>query len=197
MAETLKAFEEVKKLERRIAVLNDAIASRTDYQSEGYSKLLQEFSELNDRFQLLGGSTMEAQAEKVLRGLGFTLTDFGRLTDEFSGGWQMRILLARLLLETPDLLILDEPTNHLDIAAMEWLESTLNAWNGALLMVSHDRYFLDKVVNTVWEMSPSRIETYRGNYSAYVQQRQERWDLRRKEFKALKERLEKIIPARV
>ena len=110
-----------------------------------------------------------------------------------SGGQKTRVLLARLLLEKPDLLILDEPTNHLDVAAMEWLESTLKIWDGAVLIVSHDRYFLDRVVNTIWEMSRTGIETYRGNYSAYVQQRQERWEQRRQTFAAQKERLEKEL----
>jgi ATP-binding cassette subfamily F protein 3 len=147
MDETLTAFKEVKDLEKRIAEINDEIAHRTDYESEAYSKLLEEFSAANDRFQILGGSAMEANAEKVLKGLGFKQTDFDRLTDEFSGGWQMRIELAKMLLQQPDYLLLDEPTNHLDIESILWLEDFLKDYQGAVIVSSHDKQFLDNVTS--------------------------------------------------
>ena len=117
----------------------------------------------------------------------------GHAAQQLSGGQKTRALLARLLLERPDLLILDEPTNHLDVQAIEWLEATLQAWPGALLVVSHDRYFLDKVVNRIWELNRAGIEEYRGNYSAYVQQRQERWQRRETEFEAIREKFLKEL----
>ncbi len=123
--------------------------------------------------------------------MGFTPETWQLPLNHLSGGQKTRALLARLLLEKPDLLILDEPTNHLDVAAIEWLESTLKTWNGAILIVSHDRYFLDTVVNTIWEMSPEGIEVFRGNYSAYLDQRTERWERKQKEFDALMERIAK------
>ena len=129
----------------------------------------------------------------VLSGLGFEENDFDRPLPQLSGGQRTRAVLARLLLSNPDLLILDEPTNHLDMTAVEWLEGYLSQWEGAVLIVSHDRYFLDRVVDHVWEMGASGLEAYRGNYSAYVQQRQDRWDLQQKVFESEKERLLKEL----
>lgn len=154
-------------------------------------ELFEEYSHLQERFELAGGYDYEIRIKQVLTGLGFAETDWSLPLDHLSGGQKTRTLLARLLLERPDLLILDEPTNHLDVAAIEWLEGALKTWPGAVLIVSHDRYFLDKVVNTIWEMHANGIETYRGSYSAYVQQRQERWELQQREFEALQERLAK------
>jgi ATP-binding cassette subfamily F protein 3 len=154
-------------------------------------ELFEQYSSLQERFELAGGYDYEIRIKQVLTGLGFAQSDWSLPLEHLSGGQKTRTLLARLLLEQPDLLILDEPTNHLDVEAIEWLESTLKTWSGAVLIVSHDRYFLDKVVNTIWEMHSSGIETYRGNYSAYVQQRQARWELQQREFTDLKERLAK------
>ncbi len=144
-----------------------------------------------ERFEQAGGYSYEVRIRQTLTGLGFDDETRYLPLAYLSGGQKTRALLARLLLEQPDLLILDEPTNHLDIEAVEWLESALKAWPGALLVVSHDRYFLDNVVNRIWEMNRAGIEVYRGNYSHYVQQRQERWERRQKEFTAFQERMEK------
>jgi len=153
--------------------------------------LLAEYSALQERFELLGGYEYELQIKRTLTGLGFDKTSWSLPLEHLSGGQKTRALLARLLLEKPDLLILDEPTNHLDVQAIEWLESTLRTWPGALLVVSHDRYFLDRVANTIWEMSPAGIEVYRGGYTAYLQQRNERWERKQRQFDALMERIAK------
>ena len=150
--------------------------------------LLAEYSVAQDRFEHAGGYEYEQRISQVLYGLGFTRNEWNLSIDILSGGQKTRALLARLLLERPDLLILDEPTNHLDVQAVEWLEGMLRTWDGALLIVSHDRYFLDNVVNRIWEMGPSGFESYHGNYSHYLQQRQERWERRETEFNAVKER---------
>jgi len=152
---------------------------------------LEHYGRLQARFEHAGGYTYEISIKQVLAGLGFVENEYSMPLMHLSGGQRTRALLARLLLEAPKLLILDEPTNHLDIRAVEWLENYLKDWDGAALIVSHDRYFLDKVCNNIWEMGSGGIETYRGNYSHYVQQRRERWDLRVKTFEAEKERLEK------
>jgi ATP-binding cassette subfamily F protein 3 len=185
-AEMLAVFADVRRQEERLRGMEAEMAA-----GDGSDDLMEAYGAALEKFEHVGGYDYEVRIRQVLQGLGFGEDEWQVSLAHLSGGQKTRALLAKLLLEMPDLLILDEPTNHLDIAAIEWLESTLNAWKGALLLVSHDRYFLDRVVNTIWEMSPARIETYRGNYSAYVQQRQERWALRRKEFKARKERLEK------
>src|SRR5690606_20520362 len=150
--------------------------------------LLAEYSVAQDRFEHAGGYEYEQRISQVLYGLGFTRNEWTLSIDILSGGQKTRALLARLLLERPDLLILDEPTNHLDVQAVEWLEGMLRTWDGALLIVSHDRYFLDNVVNRIWEMGPSGFESYHGNYSHYLQQRQDRWERRETEFNAVKER---------
>ena len=154
---------------------------------------LERYGAVQLSFEQAGGYHYENKIKQVLSGLGFTEEEYGMPLSHLSGGQRTRALLARLLLETPTLLILDEPTNHLDINAIEWLENYLKDWDGAALIVSHDRYFLDKVCNNIWEMSGGGVETYRGNYSHYVQQRQERWDLRSKVFESEKERLTKEL----
>jgi ATP-binding cassette subfamily F protein 3 len=153
--------------------------------------LLAQYSALQEEFELAGGYTYELRIKQTLTGLGFDDSSWQLPLHHLSGGQKTRALLARLLLEEPDLLILDEPTNHLDVQAIEWLEGTLKLWPGAILIVSHDRYFLDSVVNTIWEMSPEGIETFRGNYSAYLMQRSERWERKQKEYDALMERYAK------
>ncbi|MCB0567823.1 MAG: ABC-F family ATP-binding cassette domain-containing protein, partial [Phaeodactylibacter sp.] len=174
MDETLTAFDEAKRLDKRLAVLNEEITIRTDYESDGYHRLIEELSEATERFQLLGGHSMEAEAEKVLKGLGFTQKDMGRLTDEFSGGWQMRIELAKMLLQRPDFLLLDEPTNHLDIESIIWLERFLRDYSGAIVVISHDKQFLDNVTKRTVEVELGKLYDYKASYSAYVQLRKER-----------------------
>ncbi len=155
--------------------------------------LFDEYGAIQEAFDHAGGYEYEIRIAQVLEGLGFSAAEWDMPLGHLSGGQKTRALLARLLLETPDLLILDEPTNHLDVQAIEWLERALRAWKGALLVVSHDRYFLDNVVDHIWEMSRAGIEVYRGNYSAYVQHRQERWDYLEQTFEAEKARLEKEL----
>lgn len=174
MAETMTAFEETKKLERRMEAMNDEMAHRTDYESESYHKLIHDFTELNERFHLLGGDSMEADAEKVLKGLGFKPKDFHRLTDEFSGGWQMRIELAKMLLQRPDFLLLDEPTNHLDIESIIWLEGFLKDYSGAVVLISHDKQFLDNITERTIEIELGNVYDYKASYSRYVKMRAER-----------------------
>jgi ATP-binding cassette subfamily F protein 3 len=156
-------------------------------------ELLARYGQLQEAFERRGGYIYETRMRQILTGLGFVETDLNRPIPQLSGGQRTRALLARLLLSDPDLLILDEPTNHLDISAVEWLENYLSQWDGAALIVSHDRYFLDKVVDHIGEMSHTGMETYRGNYTAYVLKRQQRWEMRQQIFEAEKERLAKEI----
>jgi ATP-binding cassette subfamily F protein 3 len=156
-------------------------------------ELLARYSAAQESFEREGGYDYEVRIAQVLEGLGFPRPQWDMPLQHLSGGQKTRALLARLLLEAPDLLILDEPTNHLDVEAVEWLERTLRTWKGALLVVSHDRYFLDTVADRIWEMSRQGMEQYRGNYTAYVRQRQERWERREQVYEAEKERLEKEI----
>jgi ATP-binding cassette subfamily F protein 3 len=172
--ETLTAFGELKKMEKRIAEINEEIAERTDYESKAYEKLLEELSTLNDRFSILEGGTLEAKAEKVLKGLGFKSSDLHRLTDEFSGGWKMRVELAKLLLQTPDYLLLDEPTNHLDIESIIWLENFLKDYPGAVIVISHDKEFLNNVTERTIEVELGKAFDYKASYSKFVEFRKER-----------------------
>jgi ATP-binding cassette subfamily F protein 3 len=151
---------------------------------------LQRYGPAQEAFERQGGYTYTARTQQTLSGLGFSYTDHNRPIRQLSGGQRTRALLARLLLKDPDLLILDEPTNHLDISAVEWLERTLRDWKGAAVIVSHDRYFLDRVVDTIWEISRMGFESYRGNYSAYLVQRSERWELRDQLFRTEVGRME-------
>ena len=172
--ETAKAFEEVLALEREIARLTEEIASRTDYESDGYEQLLHRLNEATDRYHILGGDNREAEIEKTLLGLGFKREDFGRATSEFSGGWRMRIELAKLLLRRPSVFLLDEPTNHLDIESIQWLEEYLKNYNGAVVLISHDRAFLDNVTNRTIEIMCGHLYDYKAPYSKYVELRRER-----------------------
>ncbi len=172
--EALTAFDEVKKMEQRIAFLHDEIGHRSDYESDDYAKLLEEFADLTHRFDLLGGQSAQADAERVLKGLGFKPTDMSRLTDEFSGGWQMRVELAKMLLKKPDYLLLDEPTNHLDIESILWLESFLQDYPGAIIVISHDKQFLDNVTTRTIEIELGKVYDYKAPYSQYVELREER-----------------------
>jgi len=176
LEETLTAFEEVRDLEMRLAKINEEMAHRTDYESDSYYKLLEDFSYVNDRFHYLGGDSMQADAERVLKGLGFKPSDMSRLTDEFSGGWKMRVELAKMLLKRPDYLLLDEPTNHLDIESIIWLENFLVGNSGALILISHDREFLNKVTSRTVEVELGTLQDYKASYSDYVVLREDRRD---------------------
>ena len=171
--EAVTSFEEILDLERRIEDLNHQISTRTDYESDEYHRLLDHVTEFNERFHMLGGNNFEAEVERTLIGLGFTRTDFTRQTSEFSGGWRMRIELAKILLKRPDVFLLDEPTNHLDIESIQWLEDFLRTYNGAVVLVSHDRAFLDAITNRTVEITLGRIYDFKSNYSKYLILRKE------------------------
>jgi ATP-binding cassette subfamily F protein 3 len=185
--EMLTVFADIQAQEARLRAMEEQMAV------EATDELLTRYGDAQERFELAGGYDYEVRIQQTLDGLGFRADQWDLPLRHLSGGQKTRALLARLLLERPDLLILDEPTNHLDVEAVEWLEHTLRNWDGALLVVSHDRYFLDNVVNTIWEMSRAGIDSYRGNYSAYLRQRQERWERYQAVFEAEKENLEKEI----
>lgn len=174
MEETEQAFSHIFELQSRIERMNTELSERTDYESEYYQELIERVSNANEQLALIGASNYQAEIEKTLIGLGFTREDFGRDTSEFSGGWRMRIELAKLLLQRPDVLLLDEPTNHLDIESIQWLESFLSTRANAVVLVSHDRAFIDNVTTRTIEISLGRIYDYQVNYSRYVVLRQER-----------------------
>ncbi len=174
IAETAKAFEEVLAIEAEIERLTAEIAVRDDYESEEYEKLLHRLNDANDRYHILGGDTRDADIEKTLLGLGFRREEFDKPTREFSGGWRMRIELAKLLLRRPSIFLLDEPTNHLDIESIQWLEDYLKNYNGAVLLISHDRAFLDNVTTRTIELSLGKIYDYKVPYSHFVTLRAER-----------------------
>lgn len=189
MEETLTAFDELRKMEHELEVLHKEMERRTDYESESYFKLLEDFSHLNDRFHLLGGEDMQASAERVLKGLGFKPSDFNRQTSEFSGGWQMRVELAKMLLQRPDYLLLDEPTNHLDIESIIWLESFLKDYPGAIILISHDKQFLDNITTRTVEIELGKVYDYKAPYSKYVELRKER----REKLKAAYDNQQRVI----
>ncbi|MCL5275684.1 MAG: ABC-F family ATP-binding cassette domain-containing protein [Chloroflexi bacterium] len=184
--EMLTVFAGLQEQQNQMHRMEEAMAG-----GDASEELLNRYSELQEAFVHAGGYDYDLRIKQTLDGLGFKQLDWDMPLNHLSGGQKTRALLARLLLEGPDLLIMDEPTNHLDIEAVEWLETTLRAREGAFLVVSHDRYFLDRTVNTIWEMSRSGIEVYRGNYSAYLMQRQERWEHHNEVFETEKARLEK------
>ncbi len=186
--ECLSAFEPLRQQEAELARLETAMAD-----PEQAEAAIEQYGPLQAEFERLGGYTYPTRIRQVLTGLGFDPVEFDLPLHHLSGGQRTRALLARLLLSDPDLLILDEPTNHLDIQAVEWLESYLSQWKGAALIVSHDRYFLDQVANTIFEMTHTGFETYHGNYSAYLQQREERWELRHQLWDTEMQRLEKEL----
>ncbi|WP_288763967.1 ABC-F family ATP-binding cassette domain-containing protein [uncultured Weeksella sp.] len=168
------AFEQLTQIQERIDFVNKELAERTDYESDEYSKLIEDIAHLTERFGLLGGYTKDAEIERILIGLGFKPSDFHRSTDEFSGGWRMRIELAKLLLQQHDVMLLDEPTNHLDIDSIIWLEEFLKDYPGAVVLVSHDRQFLDNVTNRTLEIANRQIADYKANYSKYLSLREDR-----------------------
>jgi ATP-binding cassette subfamily F protein 3 len=172
--ETETAYEEIQKLELRIDEINTALETRTDYESDSYAKLIEEQTDVYTRLDMLGAGNRQEEIEKILKGLGFERKDFDRQTAEFSGGWRMRIELAKLLLQRPDILLLDEPTNHLDIEAIMWLEEFMETFPGAVMLISHDKTFLDSVTNRTIEISNQKIYDYKTNYSRYLVLRKER-----------------------
>jgi ATP-binding cassette, subfamily F, member 3 len=189
--EMLTTFADLQAQQARLHALEAEMAGGTGRDDAG--ELLQQYGTLQEAFEVAGGYDYEVRIQRTLEGLGLGKKYWHMPLSHLSGGQKTRALLARLLLERPDLLMLDEPTNHLDIEAVEWLERTLRDWDGALLIVSHDRYFLDNTVNTIWEMTPVGIQAYSGNYSAYLLQRTERWDYYERVFQEEKERLLKEV----
>ncbi|MBL7910670.1 MAG: ABC-F family ATP-binding cassette domain-containing protein [Bacteroidia bacterium] len=172
--ETETAYMEIQKLELRINEINHLLETRTDYESDSYAKLIEEQTDVYTRLDMLGAGNRNEEIEKILKGLGFERKDFERQTAEFSGGWRMRIELAKLLLQRPDILLLDEPTNHLDIEAIMWLEEFMETFPGAVMLISHDKTFLDSVTNRTIEISNQKIYDYKTNYSRYLVLRKER-----------------------
>ncbi|MDA8728343.1 ATP-binding cassette domain-containing protein [Flavicella sp.] len=173
LEEAYQAFEEIVDLESKLAQINEELATRTDYESDYYTQLIHDLDTVSTRYELLGGYNYQGDTEKILQGLGFQRTDFDKLTDTFSGGWRMRIELAKLLLQKNDILLLDEPTNHLDIESIIWLENFLKSYAGAIVLVSHDKMFLDNVTNRTIEISLGKIYDYKKPYSQYLVLRQE------------------------
>ena len=174
MAEAEMAFEHIFEMQDRLARMNQELADRTDYDSESYHELIDRFTHENERFLMMGGTNYKAEIERTLVGLGFDRKDFDRPTSEFSGGWRMRIELAKLLLRRPDVLLLDEPTNHLDIESIQWLENFLRVSPGAVVLVSHDRAFINNVTNRTIEISCGHIYDYKVAYDEFVVLRKER-----------------------
>jgi ATP-binding cassette, subfamily F, member 3 len=172
--ETMEAFSEIVLLEHEISNINHELSTRTDYESETYHQLIHRLTECNERFSIIGGSAVHADIEKTLLGLGFLSNEFNRNVSEFSGGWRMRIELAKLLLKKPDILLLDEPTNHLDIESIQWLEDYLKYFQGAVVLISHDKVFLDNVTTRTIEISLGKTYDYKVSYSKYVVLRKER-----------------------
>ena len=172
--ETRKAFADKTKIEERLKKMEQEMADRTDYESEGYAELVERFTTEHERYMMMGGENYEAEIERTLTGLGFTREDFDRPTREFSGGWRMRIELAKILLRRPDVLLLDEPTNHLDIESIQWLEQFLSQSAKAVVLVSHDRAFVNNVTNRTLEITCGHVEDYRVKYDEYLVLRKER-----------------------
>ncbi|MDE5849283.1 MAG: ABC-F family ATP-binding cassette domain-containing protein [Muribaculaceae bacterium] len=172
--EARKAFAHIDEHKARLEELNNQLATRTDYESDSYAKLIEDIEYLNDRLSMEGADNMEAEVEKTLMGLGFSREDFDRPTSEFSGGWRMRVELAKILLQKPDLLLLDEPTNHLDIESIQWLEQFLQTKAKAVMLVSHDRAFLDNVTRRTIEISCGKAYDYKVSYTPYTELRKER-----------------------
>jgi ATP-binding cassette subfamily F protein 3 len=168
LEEAYQAFEEIKEIEVQLDEINEQLATRTDYESDAYSQLIIDLTEKTERYELLGGYNYQGDTEKILQGLGFQREDFDKLTDTFSGGWRMRIELAKLLLQNNDILLLDEPTNHLDIESIIWLENFLKGYSGAIVLVSHDKMFLDNVTNRTIEISLGQIYDYKKPYSEFL-----------------------------
>ena len=189
LEEAYQAFDEILAVEKQLNQVNEALTTRTDYESEAYTELIEKVSDLTHRFDILGGYTYQGNTEKILIGLGFKRDDFNKQTDTFSGGWRMRIELAKLLLQNNDILLLDEPTNHLDIESIIWLENFLKSFAGAVVLVSHDKMFLDNVTNRTIEISLGKIYDFNKPYSQYLVLREE---MREMQLAAQKNQAKKI-----
>ena len=183
LEEAYQAFQELQALEAKLEAINAQLTDRSDYESEAYNQLIVDLNEVTQRYEILGGYHYQGETEKVLIGLGFKRNEFNQSTDTFSGGWRMRIELAKLLLQQNDILLLDEPTNHLDIESIIWLEGFLKDYNGAVVIVSHDKMFLDNVTNRTIEITLGKIYDYQKPYSKYLQLRSE---IREQQLNALK-----------
>ena len=177
--EAMTAFEEYYEIERQLAKLQDELSNREDYESASYQRLCEKMSHLNERLSIMGGHSIEGEAEQILIGLGFDHNDMNRKMNEFSNGWQMRVELAKILLRKPKLLLLDEPTNHLDIESIQWLEGFLKNYYGSIFMVSHDRAFLDHITIRTIEISCGKIYDYKCSYSEFIERREERIDIQK------------------
>lgn len=189
LEEAYTAFVEIKKAEKQLEEINIQLAERTDYESDSYHDLLHELDDTTHRYELLGGYSYQGDTEKILQGLGFKREDFGKLTETFSGGWRMRIELAKLLLQKNDILLLDEPTNHLDIESIIWLENFLKGYAGAVVLVSHDKMFLDNVTNRTIEISLGKIYDYNKPYTQFLELRK---DIKEKQAQAQKNQEKEI-----
>lgn len=192
LEEAYQAFVEIKELEAKLDAINHQLGSRTDYESDAYSQLIVDLNDVSHHYEILGGYNYQGETEKILLGLGFKRGDFEKKTDTFSGGWRMRIELAKLLLQNNDVLLLDEPTNHLDIESIIWLEQFLRAYSGAVVIVSHDRMFLDNVTNRTIEISLGRIYDYKKPYTEYLELRNE---IRQQQLNAQKNQEKEIQQA--
>ena len=189
LEEAYQAFEEIKEIEIKLDEINNQLTTRTDYESDSYTQLIQDLTDFQERYELLGGYNYQGDTEKILQGLGFQREDFDKLTDTFSGGWRMRIELAKLLLQNNDILLLDEPTNHLDIESIIWLENFLKNYAGAIALVSHDKMFLDNVTNRTIEISLGQIYDYKKPYSQFLELRSE---IKEKQLQAQKNQEKEI-----
>jgi ATP-binding cassette subfamily F protein 3 len=189
LEEAYDAFKEIRSIEKKLENVNTELAERTDYESEYYHNLMHDLDELSHRYELIGGYNYQGETEKILMGLGFAQEDFNKQTDTFSGGWRMRIELAKLLLQKHDILLLDEPTNHLDIESIIWFENFLKGFNGGIMMVSHDKMFLDNVTNRTIEISLGKIYDFKKHYSAYLLLRNE---IKEKQLQAQKNQEKEI-----
>ncbi|HEX2935558.1 MAG TPA: ABC-F family ATP-binding cassette domain-containing protein [Bacteroidales bacterium] len=188
--EASQAFAHIFAMQHKIDELNNQLATRTDYESESYYQLIEEVSALSEKFYAIEEINFDAEVEKILIGLGFTRNDFTRPTSEFSGGWRMRIELAKILLQKPDLILLDEPTNHIDIESIQWLEEFLINSAKAVIVISHDRAFVDNITTRTIEITMGRIYDYKVNYSTYLQLRKERREQQQKAFEEQKKMIE-------
>ena len=199
LEETEQAFSHLTELQQHLEQLNIELAQRTDYESEEYHKLIDRFTLETERYRMIGGDNYQAEMERTLTGLGFERSDFNRPTSEFSGGWRMRIELAKILLRHPDVLLLDEPTNHLDIESIQWLENFLKTYAGAVMLVSHDRAFINNVTNRTIEISCGKIYDYKVTYDEFVKLRKERreqqiraYENQQKEIQEIKDFIERF-----
>ena len=180
--EASKAFSKILNMKKRIDEINHELETRTDYESDDYSKIIEELSDLSEKYYSIEESNFDAEIEKTLLGLGFLRTDFTRPTSEFSGGWRMRIELAKILLQKPDLILLDEPTNHLDIESVQWLENFLKTSANAVMVISHDKMFVDNLTNRTIEITKGKIYDYKTNYTHYLELRKERREQQQRQF---------------